>query len=353
MQQAVRAPATEMLRNLAAISDRVASAIAAEVPEVRDAPPELQAAIREAGEAEMLASINALLQNLPTEQIAPSAQASRTTRAMARARLPLTAILRTYRIGWPIAWQAWAEAVRRAVPERDQEAVLDEGSVYMIKWMDRVSELAVHEYEAERDRLTHAASAARTELVELLLAGVRADPEAARRTLGYALDRGHVAIVLWTRADPAEDVLKHPERAARAMAGDGRPLLLPVGTRTLWAWMHELSSTEVPDDVHGAVGEAAEGQAGFRRSHLDAIEARRVAGLLGTAPGTITHFSEVAVISLATQDVGRARSFVERVLGELAGGGEGEARLRETLSVHFAARWNHRETARRLSRSSC
>ena len=55
------------------------------------------------------------------------------------------------------------------------------------------------------------------------------------------------------------------------------------------------------------------------------------------------------MISLAMQDVGRARCFVERVLGELAGGGEADARLRETLSVDLAARWNHRETARRLS----
>ena len=158
----------------------------------------------------------------------------------------------------------------------------------------------------------------------------------------------HVAAVLWTDHGADVDSLLRLERAATRLSGEHRPLLVPAGAHTMWAWMHTLQTVGLEADVHAAIGDTGTGLIGFRDSHNQALQARRVAELIPGMPGRIIRFADVEVLSLCTVDPDRARAFARRVLGDLAGDGDIQARLRETLSTHFQTRFNQRETARRL-----
>ena len=344
----LREAVLEMMRDVAEIGVQAAEVILREVPELRDASAEIQAAIRTVPGAELLASFDAMVRALPREAMTPSTEVVEATRLMARARIPLPAVLRCFRVVQPIIWQSWSEAVRRALPDSRQQSVHDAGAAFMFTWNDRSSEVIAQEYQLERDRLAHATSAARIDLVERLLAGAPSDPESTRRTLGYAIEGVHVAAVLWTDHGADVDSLLRLERAATRLSGEHRPLLVPAGAHTMWAWMHTLQTVGLEADVHAAIGDTGTGLIGFRDSHNQALQARRVAELIPGMPGRIIRFADVEVLSLCTVDPDRARAFARRVLGDLAGDGDIQARLRETLSTHFQTRFNQRETARRL-----
>lgn len=84
--------------------------------------------------------------------------------------------------------------------------------------------------------------------------------------------------------------------------------------------------------VRLAIGGPAAGLDGFRRAHDEASQAHRVA-LLGAEP--VTFYGDIGLLALAAQDESRARAFCARELGELAGGGERERTLRETLRAYL------------------
>ncbi|MBO2455221.1 helix-turn-helix domain-containing protein [Actinomadura barringtoniae] len=91
---------------------------------------------------------------------------------------------------------------------------------------------------------------------------------------------------------------------------------------------------DVPDGLRVAVGPVAQGVPGFRRSHLGALEAQRLAG-----GSPLSCFADVRVASLLTADAEQARWFAEETLGGLsglAGADDRVAELRETLRVYLA-----------------
>jgi DNA-binding PucR family transcriptional regulator len=97
-----------------------------------------------------------------------------------------------------------------------------------------------------------------------------------------------------------------------------------------------------------ATGTWSEGCAGLRRTHEDALQARRVARDGERAPGTLTPYGEVAIASLLGSDLHRARRFVQETLGPLAASDESATRLRETLAAFLEGGSSHVAAARRL-----
>ncbi len=85
--------------------------------------------------------------------------------------------------------------------------------------------------------------------------------------------------------------------------------------------------------VRLAVGEPGAGIDGFRRSHREASEARRVASLAGASAGSVTRYSDVALQALASSDLDQARRFVRARLGALLDPEQASARLTETLAA--------------------
>jgi DNA-binding PucR family transcriptional regulator len=79
-----------------------------------------------------------------------------------------------------------------------------------------------------------------------------------------------------------------------------------------------------------AVGRPGRGLAGFRRSHLAALDARRVATWSRPTP-EVTRYDDVALLALLTTEQERARWFVTEQLGPLAADDRVTADLRRTL----------------------
>ena len=79
------------------------------------------------------------------------------------------------------------------------------------------------------------------------------------------------------------------------------------------------------------------GLAGFRRTHLEALEAQRVAMIRDDPTRPVTGFHEpgLNVAALLALDLNQTRRWVHETLGKLAYDDEKHDRLRETLLLFF------------------
>ena len=100
--------------------------------------------------------------------------------------------------------------------------------------------------------------------------------------------------------------------------------------------------------VRIAIGEPGHGIGGFRQSHNEAVQARRVAELAGRPPGTVTRYARVALAAIATADLDQARTFVQRELRGLAADDDLTTRLAATLRTYLDEHSSRSRTAKRL-----
>jgi DNA-binding PucR family transcriptional regulator len=281
---------------------------------------------------------------------------------MVRRGVPLGPILRASRVGHAFVWERWARAVAEAIEPARLPDALELSARHIFRWTDVTVDRLTTEYETERTAQARSADATRASTARAILAGEPVDAGAASRALHYELQRNHVALVLWEEPGGDDEAFARLERAARDLgtaAGTGAPLTVPVGTSVLWAWIgsHDPFADEaleavrqqhVAASIRVGVGEPGAGLAGFVRSHHEAIEAHRVAVLAERRGGSVTRYSAVELASLLSVDLERARHFVARELGALAGRDDGCARLRATLRVFFAEGSSNLHTGRRL-----
>jgi sugar diacid utilization regulator len=95
-----------------------------------------------------------------------------------------------------------------------------------------------------------------------------------------------------------------------------------------------------------ALGTCAADLDGFRTSHHEAMEARRVARLVGHESPTF--YEEVALLALLTSDFEQAKIFSRRLLGPLATKEPATERLAETLLTVLQAGGSPRHAAHQL-----
>ena len=169
-------------------------------------------------------------------------------------------------------------------------------------------------------------AATRAETIDTILAGAPIDAALASRRLGYELDRRHTAVIAWLQAhEEGRDTHAAMEAAIAAVRdrlGATGALVQPLGILSIAAWIgtrDAVSPRQLDDlrfDTHAApgvriaTGEPGHGIAGFRQSHNEAIQARRVAELAARPSGTVTRYSRVALAAIATADLDQARTFV-------------------------------------------
>jgi PucR C-terminal helix-turn-helix domain/GGDEF-like domain len=225
----------------------------------------------------------------------------------------------------------------------------------------------VAEYGEERDRWVRSAAAVRAETVDELLSGGAVDSLAAGQRLGYDLERDHWAFVLWnvdSAADQSNDgTLAMLERGGLELAASmkaSKPLLLPRGRELIAGWIGSRGSPREggSDDMRldprsfpgalAAFGSRHRGVDGFRRSHEEALQARRVAELTRRQPGSVTNYGKVVLAALASADVTQARRFVADELGPLAADDDPSTRLCATLLVYLEENMSPRRAANRL-----
>jgi hypothetical protein len=151
--------------------------------------------------------------------------------------------------------------------------------------------------------------------------------------LGYDLAGHHIAVV--ADAAPLLDTVARltKRQLLRVHAPEGG----------IWAWLG--GQTRIPESdldaliaSHGssearvAFGEPAEGIAGFRVSHRQALEASAVA--VATKQPAV-RFADFRLLIAVLRDGDLAKQFIERELGELASPGERMSELRETLRAYL------------------
>jgi PucR C-terminal helix-turn-helix domain/GGDEF-like domain len=338
--RAMRELAADLLPSTREISGRLVDHLVATLPELAaDDDEELRRELLTSADANIDQVLRLLRAGADADALVVPIEVARYVRGLVRRGITLPVLLRSYRLGHAWFWDRWSQALHERIDGVDELlAAQERSSAFMFAYVDRISDNLVEEYGTERERLARGAAQLRQETVRAVLAGEAIDEELAVRRLGYELRRHHVAL----RASSSASGVRGLERAAREAAaalGPGEPLVIPSGVASLDVWWgsYEPAGTagleryEPPEGVRIAFGAPARDVAGFRRSHVEAVQAARVAALAGDSATAVTSYRRVELVSLLASDLPGARRFVAAQLGPLASRSEPVERLRETV----------------------
>ncbi|WP_158240340.1 PucR family transcriptional regulator [Mycobacterium hubeiense] len=279
--------------------------------------------------------------------------------------IPLTTLMRSYRLGHAATSHhvnAILEAHARNAAELNLATELC--SAWMFAYVDAALCQVEEVYTAERDRWLRSAAASQAETVGAILAGQPVDIDVASRRLRHDVRRVHVAAIAWLESHEegrnTQAVLEAAIRDIAAAIGNQKPLVHPMGILSAAAWIssHSDIPSKVLDElrfrtanapgVRVAIGEPARGIAGFRSSYLEAVEAQRIARLVGRPVGSVTRYDTVSLRAITTVDIDQARVFVQRELGRLGSTDETTRRLAATLRTYLDENCSRGRTAKRL-----
>jgi len=275
------------------------------------------------------------------------------TVGLVRRRIGLPVLMRTYRIGQNVLWGMLSERLRLLTPAVGAQA-LDDATALLLDYIDRVSSSATEIYVGEQGRWHRSAAAVRADVVRDLLDGVAVDVDVASRRLGYELRRRHVAAVVASTSGRAVDAAVDDLAAQVGVTS----LVVPSGTTEAWLWLaadgrddEELAARLAaipPRGLRIALGAVGDGREGFRTSHEEAQEARRMQELGGSSAAVLP-YRRIELLSLLAADRDRAARFVARELGDLGRDDDGTEALRETVLAFLEHGGSHLATAAQLA----
>jgi DNA-binding PucR family transcriptional regulator len=275
----------------------------------------------------------------------PPPQAVAFARELARRNVPMTELARAYRVVQHAMWRMGVVELRRRIADpADVAAAIERLTDATFATGEMLMSTALERYTEERDRWVRTADAVRRETVQSILDGRTVDATAASARLRYDLRRAHVAFLVWAGDGEAAE----PEAAATALGGPGALIVaLRAGVAAGWCAPDALSLDAIGDlGAHVAIGGPADGVDGFRRSHAEAGEARRVARL-GT-PGGAVRYADVALAALLTKDLAQAQAFADHELGALRAADAATRRIADTVLALLEAQGSPRRAAQRL-----
>ncbi|WP_157042109.1 PucR family transcriptional regulator [Nitriliruptor alkaliphilus] len=289
-------------------------------------------------------------------RIALPGPAERYASYLARTGTSLSTMLRTYEVGHAEFWRLFAQALRSGPhqlgPHRRADT-LEHTSALMFDYIQGVTALAVTAHSRTSALLARRSSTQRAETVDALLSG-GADEATAEASLGYRLAPAHVAYIAWVDDRVEQTQLEGVIKRIVDQVGPQQHVAVPHGDHAVYGWLtaseddwsRTLGVLAVPPGTHLAVGSAHPGVEGFRASHREALEARRVADTLAADRPVL--FDRIAVIALASRDVELARSLVDRELGCLASTDPSMRRLVRTLEIYLGEMASPTRAGRRL-----
>ena len=338
--------AAELLPTTPELAREMAAHLYAAIPELAAVEDdELRAELRASSTANLGQVLRLLAVGASPDEIVVPPEALQFLRNNVQRGIPLPALLRSYRLGHAWLWERWSQALQERVADSGELAAgQDESSAFMFAYVDTLSDALVDEFGTERERMMRGAAHLRAETVRAILDGEPVDEEVASRQLGYALRRHHVAMRVWSGSRDVRGLERALGEAAAAL-GAGKPLVVPSGAARFDVWWGSFSVPvtdaleryEPPPGVLVAFGRPAEGVAGFRRSHAEALQAARIASLAGEARSAVTSYARVELVSLLASDLPRARAFVADQLGPLASTAEPAERVRDTVLAFLAS----------------
>ncbi len=246
----------------------------------------------------------------------------------------------TFRIAQTVGWRLWMGVAFGLTSDPDELRELFEVTYRSIsEFVEATSAGIAAQMQRERDELARGTHAERREVTALILDGAPISRQRAEARLGYALNRTHTAAVIWS--DEPDGDLNRLDRVVDAFgraADFARPLTVIAGAATRWVWVANAANAtldveqveQAVRDVPGAriaIGAAATGIEGFRRSHLEALTTQRmVAGL--NSRQRVALFADIQLIALIAQNPEAANDFIKNTLGDFESAG---AELHKTV----------------------
>jgi DNA-binding PucR family transcriptional regulator len=355
--------AAAVARRAAAVHEDVYEVILRDIPELREDRLVL-ALLRSSVLSNVDTCLQVLQHQIDLADVQAPAMAVEYARRQAQRGMPLTVLLRAYRVGHT-CFADWL--LRELARQTDDPHMITATTLGMSQivagYVDQTSEEIVAAYTRERESWLRSRSAARAARIRDLLSGARIDLRAAEATLGYRLRQYHVGVVCWTDETPgAVDNITRLERAIREIAelvaSSSDAVFIPRDESSAWAWLPlgirdtftcpAASTAGVNGDIHFAFGDAAKGTAGFRLTHEQAIAVQAVAMAGGSAVPRAVTFGEVAPVAMMLGSAELLRAWVLSTLAGLAVDDEHHARLRDTLLVFLESGGSYKTAAERL-----
>jgi PucR C-terminal helix-turn-helix domain/GGDEF-like domain len=355
--------AAAVSRRVDVVSEDVYEVVLREIPELHDDKSVL-ALLASSVQSNVGTCLQILQHQIELSAVhAPSASLEYARRRAQRGT-PLTALLRTYRLGHT-CFSDWLfkELARQA----DDATVISAATLGMSKivagYVDQTSEEIVAAYTREREHWLRNRSAARAARIRDLLSGEPVNVSATEAILGYRLRQYHLGLVCWTDdATGSVDNITRLEHAINHVAGkivgSGDPVFVPRDESSAWAWLPlgirdrfdatGAAAAGMDGDLSFAFGDAARGVTGFRLTHQQALAAQAVAMAAGPPPQVVT-FGEVAPVAMMLGSADLLRAWVLTTLGGLATDDEQHARLRDTLLVFLQSGGSYKATAEQLT----
>jgi hypothetical protein len=276
-------------------------------------------------------------------------------------QVPPSQLVRSYRLGHELIWH-WC--FERIALRCEDTAALRTATELFTCWTFAYADTAItrveEAVEAERERWLRSALAARGAAITAIISGEERNQNRASSRLRYALGHDHLglAAAVLNRAgeDDPQEVLSQAVSRLAAIVDAAAHLAHPTGVTTCVGWISRarafteqdtaaLTRCQLPG-LRIGVGDPGRGLEGFRRSHVEAGHARRVAAdaeLTG-----IALYRDLAVPALASVDSELAATFVHRVLGPLAGTEDVTRRAAEALTVYLDENRSRTKAAARL-----
>jgi hypothetical protein len=321
------------------LTDIVVDALTDEIEVLRN-DPELVASARSSTQANLGIIRDVIGGGLSLAEVEPPPQAVAFARDLARRNVGVGELDRAYRIAALALWRWGVDEVHARV-DGDVAAAIQGLSEAAFTTANVFASTVMARYAQERERWLRSSDAVRAATVQEILGGGAVDVVRASGRLRYELRQNHQAFVAWAVDDIAESTAQR--------VGGPRALLSPVpgGAVAGWAPAGSLELASLPPSASLAVGSPGVGLDGFRRSHAEAQQARRVAQLADRTPGVV-HYDDLALVALLTHDLDAARRFAERTLGPLAQPDPAMRRLADTLRVVLENQGSPRRAAQVL-----
>jgi hypothetical protein len=356
--------AATVSRQVAAVSENVYEVILREIPELRDDKAVL-ALLASSVHSNVGTCLQIMQHQIELSAVDAPAAALEYARRLAQRGTPLTALLRSYRLGHTCFSDWLLKELARQTNDASMMTAATLGMSNIVAgYVDQTSEEIVASYTRERESWLRNRSAARAARIRELLSGQRINVSATEATLGYRLCQYHVGLVCWTSdATAAVDNITRLEHAIGHVAGklacSGEPVFLHRDESSAWAWLPlgirdtfdaaGDSTAGVDGDIHFAFGDAARDAAGFRLTHQQAIAAQAVALAAGSPTPRSVAFGEVAPVAMMLSSTDLLRAWVLATLAGLATDDEHHARLRDTLLAFLQTGGSYKTTAERLT----
>jgi DNA-binding PucR family transcriptional regulator len=335
----------------------------AEIPQFRGDEPVRK--LLQASVAENVATLLHIFEHdIPTDNVEPPVAASERARRLAQRDVPLSALIRAYRIGhWRFLQWCLDELHRHGADENLSAATTRRMLTASFGYIDRLSEDLIELYQLERDRWLLSQTAGRAARVREIFAEKQVDVDWAESALGYRLKQSHLGLVAWL-PEPTHggEGLARLDRLTSEIAKElkcsARPLFIPRDETMCWAWLPFGSRYEVSwgqlesvvedgdPSVRVCAGRVEPGVEGFRSTHRQALLAQELA-TASSWGARFTAYSHVAPIALMSTNIDDMRSWVRSVLGPLAVDDERSARLRETVQIFLNTGCSYTATASR------